>query len=187
MDVPADLRLVEEFLNTLDQRTFRRHGVPFVGGDALATPTALSRWLAEHGLVGTSARASQAHLALAHDLRSVLRDAVGGQRLDEHQLRHANAVLAAFPLRAELAEDGEVRLSGPESAVPAALARLLTTAVRSGADGTWRRLRTCAAPECRWVFYDDSRNGAGRWCSMSSCGNRLKTARYRSRKALDPS
>jgi predicted RNA-binding Zn ribbon-like protein len=184
VDVPADLRLVEEFLNTLDQRAFRRRGVDHVGGDALPTPAELSRWLAGHELVGPSTRASRSELGLAHDLRRVLRDAVGGDRLDEHQLRRANAVLAAFPLRAELGGDGELRLAGPAGAVAAALARLLAIAVGRSADGTWRRLRACAAPECRWVFYDDSRNGAGRWCSMSSCGNRVKTARYRARTAL---
>ena len=50
------------------------------------------------------------------------------------------------------------------------------------ADGSWHRLRICAAPDCRWVFYDTSRSGAGRWCSMATCGNRDKTRRYRDRR-----
>jgi predicted RNA-binding Zn ribbon-like protein len=53
----------------------------------------------------------------------------------------------------------------------------------SAAAGTWDRLKICAAPDCRWVFYDVSRNGAGRWCSMRSCGNRDKTRTYRQRHA----
>lgn len=183
MNEPADLRLVEEFLNTLDLRSFRRHGVQVVGGDALPTASALSRWLAGHGLVGAAARVSTAELRTAHHLRSALRHAVTRDQLGDRTLRRANAALAAMPVHVELARDGELRLAGSAGAVSLALADLLAIAVRRSADGSWRRLRACAAPDCRWVFYDDSRSGAGRWCSMASCGNRAKTARYRARKA----
>jgi predicted RNA-binding Zn ribbon-like protein len=178
-----DLGLVEDFLNTLDVRRFHRRGVDHTGGDALPTPAALSRWLSRHGLVRPSARASTAELRIAHQLRSALRDAVTRDHLDDQTLRLANAALTSVPVHVELARDGELRLAGSAGAVPRALAELLAIAVRHGADGSWWRLRACAAPECRWVFYDDSRSGAGRWCSMSSCGNRAKTARYRARKA----
>ncbi|MFD9698271.1 CGNR zinc finger domain-containing protein [Lentzea sp. NPDC059081] len=40
----------------------------------------------------------------------------------------------------------------------------------------------CAAPDCRWAFYDVSRNGRGRWCAMEICGNRQKTRAYRERR-----
>jgi predicted RNA-binding Zn ribbon-like protein len=115
--------------------------------------------------------------------------AVGPARLvggDALPMALVNAVFAEFPLRAEWADDG-LSLAGPAGGVRAALALLVATAVRRAADGTWGRLRACAAPECRWVFYDDSRNGAGRWCSMSSCGNRQKTARYRAKRTGEPS
>jgi predicted RNA-binding Zn ribbon-like protein len=183
VDEPAGLRLVEEFLNTLDLRSFRRRRIQVVGGDALPTPAALSRWLAGHGLVSRTARASTAELRIAHQLRSALRDAVTRDQLDDRTVRRANAVLSSIPLHVELASDGELRLAGSAGAVSRALADLLATAARHSADGSWRRLRACAAPDCRWVFYDDSRSAAGRWCSMSACGNRAKTARYRARKS----
>ena len=186
MNEPADLSLVEEFLNTLDLRSFRRHGVKVVGGDAIPTAAALSRWLASRELVA-AARASTAELRTAHDLRSALRDAVIRDELDDRTLRRANAALATMPVHVELARGGELRLAGSAGAVSLALTELLAIAVRRSADGSWRRLRACAAPECRWVFYDDSRSGAGRWCSMASCGNRAKTARYRGRKAAESS
>jgi predicted RNA-binding Zn ribbon-like protein len=183
VEQPADLRLVEEFLNTLDVRSFRRRGVQVVGGDALSTPAALSRWLAGHGLVGRTARASTAELRIARQLRSALRDAVTRDQLDDRTVRRANAALSSIPLHVELASDGELRLAGCARTVPRALADLLAIAARHSADSSWRRLRACAAPDCRWVFYDDSRSAAGRWCAMSSCGNRAKTARYRARKS----
>ena len=45
-------------------------------------------------------------------------------------------------------------------------------------NGDRTRLRTCAHPDCQLRFYDDSKNGSRRWCTMSLCGNRAKAAAY---------
>jgi hypothetical protein len=178
VNVPDDLRLIEEFLNTLDRRRFRLHGVDLTGSDALPTPAALVEWLAGHGLIAPSEPASEADLKQAHELRSLLRDVVTPDSPTQ-----AGSALAAYPMQVELDPAGGLRLAPPATGVPGALGRLVAMAVQHSAGGSWRRLRACASEECRWVFYDDSRNGAGRWCSMSACGNRTKTARYRARQA----
>ena len=56
------------------------------------------------------------------------------------------------------------------------------------ADDTWSRLKAC--PDCRWVFYDHTRNRSKRWCLMNaggpegrSCGTIAKVARYRAARA----
>jgi hypothetical protein len=49
-------------------------------------------------------------------------------------------------------------------------------------NGTWTRLKVCANPDCRWVYYDRSRNQQGHWCDMAVCGNRLKNRRLRARR-----
>ena len=41
------------------------------------------------------------------------------------------------------------------------------------------RLRECENPDCDLLFYDESRNGSRRWCSMQGCGNQQKQARFR--------
>lgn len=41
-----------------------------------------------------------------------------------------------------------------------------------------QRLRTCANPECGWLFLDTTRNGLRKWCSMAECGGRAKSKRY---------
>lgn len=43
------------------------------------------------------------------------------------------------------------------------------------------RLRPCANTECRLFLLDRSRAGTARWCSMSTCGNRLKARRHQQR------
>jgi hypothetical protein len=45
------------------------------------------------------------------------------------------------------------------------------------------RLRSCAAPACREVFIDLSRNRSRRYCDSRTCGNRLHVAAYRARRA----
>lgn len=39
-------------------------------------------------------------------------------------------------------------------------------------------IRECGAPDCEWLFLDQSRNGSRRWCDMKSCGNRQKARRH---------
>ena len=38
------------------------------------------------------------------------------------------------------------------------------------------RLRSC--PRCGWLFFDRSKGGRRRWCSMKTCGNREKASRH---------
>ena len=64
-----------------------------------------------------------------------------------------------------------------------ALAQLLVPVARAAPDGTWERVKACAADDCQWAFYDRSRNRAGRWCNMAVCGNRTKVRAYRSKRS----
>ena len=60
--------------------------------------------------------------------------------------------------------------------------QLLAIAFQSQIEGTWPRLKLCRNPDCRWAFYDSSRNRSGSWCRMGQCGNRLKNRAYRERR-----
>jgi len=69
----------------------------------------------------------------------------------------------------------------------APLERLYGAVARSAAElvagGDPRRLRKCANPSCRLMFYDVSKAGRRRWCSMRTCGGRAKVrAFYRRRR-----
>jgi predicted RNA-binding Zn ribbon-like protein len=45
------------------------------------------------------------------------------------------------------------------------------------------RVKQCSGPDgCDWLFYDTSKNGSRRWCSMEGCGSRAKMRRYNARK-----
>jgi predicted RNA-binding Zn ribbon-like protein len=49
--------------------------------------------------------------------------------------------------------------------------------------GDWGRLKLCPADDCRWAFYDRSRNRSRVWCDMADCGNLAKVRGYRARTA----
>jgi hypothetical protein len=63
------------------------------------------------------------------------------------------------------------------------LASLLGAVAEAVASGTWDRLKICRNPECRWAYYDHSRNRSRAWCSMAVCGNRAKARAFRTRAA----
>ncbi len=64
---------------------------------------------------------------------------------------------------------------------------LLAAIARSGAEliaeGLKAPVRKCAHPACLFYFYDVSRTGCRRWCSMAVCGNRSKVAAHARRTA----
>jgi predicted RNA-binding Zn ribbon-like protein len=51
-------------------------------------------------------------------------------------------------------------------------------------EADWNRVRKCG--QCVLHFYDTSKKGTRRWCSMQLCGNRIKVAAYAARRQLRP-
>ena len=81
---------------------------------------------------------------------------------------------------------GGESLSYRHSAGPAG--DVLAAVLSAISAGTWKRLKAC--PDCRWVFYDNTRNGGKRWCLMyaggpdgRACGTIAKVRRFRDRQA----
>ena len=171
--VVSGLSLIAEFLNTVDERTFRRYGENHIRTDALSSPRALSEWLTGHGLATSATPVGATDLTDTVALRTALRRAL----LDESG---AAAALADHPLRLAPEPSGELRLVAFSGAPWSRT--LVETVAMSAARGDWARLRLCAASDCRWAFHDTSRSGRGRWCEMGVCGNRHKTRAYRARK-----
>ena len=62
-----------------------------------------------------------------------------------------------------------------------ALGPIAEDAVRLVASVPATRLRRCRADDCLRWFADTSKGGRRSWCSMATCGNRAKAARFRAR------
>lgn len=154
---PGGLALVERLVNTLSVDT---------GDDRLA---------AEFGLSGAA-------LADATELREALRDALlahAGHAFPPGAAERLNRLLAAAPLTVRVDADGAAVLAA--AGEPSLASGVAEAVAGAAADGTWPRLKACAADDCRWAYYDRSPAGRGRWCSMSACGARAKMRTYRAR------
>ncbi|MTE13517.1 CGNR zinc finger domain-containing protein [Nocardia aurantiaca] len=141
--------------------------------DLLTDLTGLREWLADNGL---DLPADEATLhALVRTREAILR-AVKGETAED-----LNAVLAHGRIRRSLTPNGPASL--PEVGDPAWLpgwlaADNLLHLLASTPD----RIKQCAHPQCVLFFLDTSKNGARRWHSMASCGNRAKATRHYAKK-----
>jgi predicted RNA-binding Zn ribbon-like protein len=172
---PQPLRLVQAFVNTLDIEN---------GVELLSSPPALHGVLVELGLLAAAdAPLREPDLRLAVEVREGLRAlalANNGVPAAPEELRPLERVARAARLGVTF-EDGRARLVPEADGLDGALGRLVAVVQESMAAGTWWRLKGCPRDVCHWLFYDRSRNGSGRWCAMSVCGNRTNTKAYRRR------
>jgi predicted RNA-binding Zn ribbon-like protein len=176
---PPPLDLVQDFVNT---------EIPEWHVDELATPALLGAWLARRSLLDDGEAVDADEFLLARDVRALLRqltvaNAAGTTALDEGEGLHAT--LARVPLRLGVRSDGGPALLPAGEGVQRALGALLVVVLDAERDGTWPRMKACRMESCGWLFYDRSRNRSGNWCSMTICGNRSKTRRYRERRAVE--
>jgi predicted RNA-binding Zn ribbon-like protein len=177
---PGQLRLVQEFVNTLEMEPGPKETT-----EAIGTAESLAAWLADHGLLHAEAEVTAGDHGRAVELREALRRlllANNGARAQDGDLDLLNAFAAASGLRPRFTAGGRVVLEPEAHGVHGALGRLLAAVSGAMNEGTWGRLKACADHECRWAFYDRSRNHSGHWCSMDVCGNRAKARQFRQRR-----
>jgi predicted RNA-binding Zn ribbon-like protein len=170
---PAPLNLVQDLVNTVDLEG---------GTEWLRTPADLARWAGERGLDdgGFDAAALDDVLALREALRAVCL-AHAGTDVPADTADVLGRLLECGPLRLDIDAEGAatVRPAAGLTGAPALIAAVASAVVRATADGTWPRLKACASDTCRWVYYDRSPAGRGRWCTMAICGSRAKMRAYR--------
>jgi predicted RNA-binding Zn ribbon-like protein len=166
---------VQGFVNTLDLET---------GTDVLADAKEARSWLITSGLLNRRADISSADLTLAREVRESIRSLLAANgNVDPERLRPLRALADAHRARLGVSDQGVVALENSRTAdVGDALFELLLVVRAAQQDGTWKRLKACANPECAWAFYDRSRNQQGSWCEMAVCGNRLKNRQFRARR-----
>ncbi|MFJ3585073.1 CGNR zinc finger domain-containing protein [Streptomyces sp. NPDC090127] len=146
--------------------------------DLLTDTEGLAVWLAANGLDTrfTADAATLRHTLTARDALAGLVERPG----DPDAVTRVDAVLDHGRIRATLTPEGPGE--APEFADPAwgpgwTAARDHLDLLRSAPD----RIRSCAHEACILHFFDTSRNGTRRWCSMAICGNRAKASRHYAR------
>lgn len=185
--------LALDFLNTRPVQ----NGEPM---ELLSDFSALLRWFQAAGLLnsremvslqrqsGESATARRT-LDAMRQLREKLRKEIlaweGGADVHRATLDELNQLMAAYPMRSKLKAVGNVASMELwfEPRQPEDLfAPLAHSAATLFAEADRNRVRKCG--QCVLHFYDTSKKGTRRWCSMQLCGNRLKVAAYAARQRL---
>jgi hypothetical protein len=155
-----DAELVLAFLNTLDVEE---------GTDVLDDEGEWREWAARNGLPPPGDRDQ------ARAVRTALRAAVGDRQVSDE------IPLGSALIGVELDDRGV-----PVLAAGDAVGQVLAAGVRLSVLGQWDRLKICPADNCRWAFFDHSRNRSRTWCSMQVCGNRTKARTWRERTRARP-
>jgi predicted RNA-binding Zn ribbon-like protein len=159
---------------------------------------ALERWLIASGMV-TSLKTKAIARAWRHSaeagaflkqliaFRERLRDAVtrieSGSSPTDAFLAEVNSLLLQYPLHSSLHKHGGkvTRETLFEARKPADLwAPIIDATADLLAETESSRIRKCES--CVIHFFDTSKKGSRRWCSMNICGNKLKVAAYQRRK-----
>ncbi|MBH5334861.1 CGNR zinc finger domain-containing protein [Streptomyces pactum] len=165
--------------------------------DLLTSVEGLHVWLADNGLehlvTGGTPGDSAPHGAAAPSGGAVLealleaREAIGAAVRapgTEDAVRRVNAVLRHGRVRPLLTGDGPgeaVEFDDPAWGPAWTAAHDYLRLLRTAPD----RIRACEHPKCILHFFDTSRNGTRRWCSMAGCGNRAKASRHYARTRED--
>lgn len=147
--------------------------------DLLTDVAGLRQWLAENDLTDRCTADEATRQAVVESREAILR-AVRGETVDD-----LNQVLDYGRIRRTLTTTGpadEVEVPKPEW-LPGWLAADNLLHLMDAAD----RIKQCAHPQCVLWFYDTSKNGARRWHSMATCGNRAKATRHYAKKTSDSS
>jgi predicted RNA-binding Zn ribbon-like protein len=177
---PGDLELVQRFMN------LHEHG-PGDEGDLPPPAEMLEDFLRSRGLLDDGVPFTEADrdaaLELHRALHSKVRADLEGEMPDADVAAIDQAAQRAG-LHPHFGHSGPV-LVPTEHGVPGALGRIVAVAFLADLDGSWEDLKECAGEDCSAVFFDRSKNHSGRWCSMSTCGNRAKVRAWRDRRRTD--
>ena len=138
---------------------------------------ALRRWKGSPQTTG----ALEAAKAFRESLRVAVEHTVRRNRIPESSISQINALLRR-PIGYSVLAYGQYRLEMQRRLVFNEPVHLLVPVAESAADlfshGDWSLIKKCENPACILYFYDTSKNHVRRWCSMNTCGNRMKVAAF---------
>jgi predicted RNA-binding Zn ribbon-like protein len=178
---PGDLELVRAFLSLHDHEERNPDSLP-------PSHESLRWWLGSKGLVEIDESTKDQDLAWALRVRDALTAKVQenmGEPRNEPATQFLNRAAEETGLRVCFGCNDEKPIHVEATGVRGAIGLILGSAFLAELDGRWERFRICHDPGCSAVFFDRSKNKSGKWCSMSSCGNRAKVRAFRERQAAE--
>ncbi|MEV0254556.1 ABATE domain-containing protein [Streptomyces sp. NPDC050732] len=147
--------------------------------ERLTDPARLRMWLRATGLdiADVSPTDLEGAVGLREAIHRVGSAIAAGEQPDSEDVRTLNTFSAAGHAKAAL-EHGRAGWHLTETTpVGDALGVLATDAIRILGGPDRGRVKSCEGPRCAGLFLDTSRAANRRWCSMNTCGNKVKKAR----------
>lgn len=126
--------------------------------------------------------------ALRETLYCIFVAIIQNENAEERDLERLNKALSKALGHSTIVqtEDGfGWEVAGNKLALDWILNPILHSAAEALTSGDLHRLRECADQQCKWLFWDKSRNRSKRWCSMNDCGNRAKAKSFYERKKIE--
>jgi predicted RNA-binding Zn ribbon-like protein len=157
--------------------------------DAGWTSDFFARWGYKDARV-PSARELGALVALRALMRRIVETVSSGGQPRPADVKGLNRILRGGRLEPVFEADGTdftLRLAPATRDWPSVLSELAAALAELLSEGESERLKVCDNPDCRFAFYDASRNRSRRWCSHRACGNRHKVKQFRARRRRERS
>lgn len=124
-------------------------------------------------------------MELRERLEEALASVVEGKRIPGGFLQYLNERLAEASGHDRLVQRGTALVVERRYSAADLPALFYEEVARFLASMQPERLKVCENQTCILYFYDTSRNRLRRWCSMETCGNRVKVSRhYHRRKTI---
>jgi predicted RNA-binding Zn ribbon-like protein len=152
--------------------------------DRLDKPEWLAAFLNSRGLSAPVPPAPEDLAALRSfraRLRQMAETLAAGGALAPSDWEELNRVMAAGPVIRRWESQGLLLLPAGDGWAQV-MAEIAYSFARTVTEGEGGRIRFCDNPDCRWVFYDETRNRTKRFCDEKLCGNLMKVRRFRARK-----
>ena len=150
-NAPNELEYIREFLNTWRIPNDTREPI-----DLLQTKEDIKLFMKEYFDEELPFHTIEELKSFREDIRMVIE---GEESLQKW--------LDTYPFQVNVREDMKGITYEPmrEENMYTKVLSIVLTAIQ---ENLWGRLKAC--PDCRWVFYDHSRNGSKRWCGMYAGG-----------------
>ena len=174
---PAPLIAVQALANTFALEP---------GEERLHDPESAREWLLVSDLATEQVRVGDREWRELVEFRAAIRELIDAN-LDgdpEAAATRLRALAEAHPVAVAVGPRGELTVDlEPVGSVDGLISQLIGIVMQAQIEDRWQRLKICASDECRWSFYDGSRNRGGTWCKMETCGNVIKNRAYRARRS----
>ncbi|HXJ62641.1 MAG TPA: CGNR zinc finger domain-containing protein [Actinomycetota bacterium] len=164
---PGRLALVERFLRTRED---------------VVDEAGMRAWFRSEGIAGRLPAGSFERFVRVRESIRDLASAHNGGPEPSSGRETVNAEIASLGFAPRVTGTGEaVEFVAPRSDP---FAGILAAFLSSVSDGSWTRMKACAADDCSYAFYDHTKNRSARWCDVSACGARTRMRQYRRRIRL---